>query len=446
MGWSQNKTKLFRALLYAYPAEFRHEYGAEMEQLFTDRLQSEPHIRLWLEAIADIALSAPKEHWSILVSDLRYGARMPDFYDWQQSSHSFSSMAGLRQRPANLAVNGSPRRANTARVTGNFFSTLQVVPEIGRAISAEDDRPGHEHVAIISHDLWISEFDRAPSILGRQIQLDRQPYTIVGVAPMGFGYPFRGDIPFGQVEFRQTDIWLPFALTGKQKTVRDMPIDTDAAIGRLRPGVSASTAEAELKAIEARLQKLYPPQWQGWTAKVKPVVLTILGPVQNMLWLLLGAVAIVLLTAVSNVANLLLARITARAHEMGIRSALGAERARIVRQLLTESLLLSCTGGLFGVALAYALVRLLVRLNPGNIPRFDTASVDARVLLVGILLSVLTGVLCGLGPTISASRTSVSELLKQGGNKGTAGSSNRWRHALIVLEVALSMSCWPEPA
>jgi ABC-type antimicrobial peptide transport system permease subunit len=178
--------------------------------------------------------------------------------------------------------------------------------------------------------------------------------------------------------------------------------------------------------------------WQGWTVLITPLVETIIGPMKQMLWLLLGVVALVLLIAVSNVAGLLLARATSRAHELGIRTALGAQRARIIRQLLTESLLMSCVGGALGIGLAYALVRVLISLNPGAIPRFDSASVDGRVLVLAILLSAGAGVAAGLLPAISASKANVNDLLKKASSR-IAGASQGGRSALIALEVALSV-------
>ena len=507
MDWSQSAAKFYRVLLYSYPAEFRHEYGSEMEQLFSDRLRSESHVRLWFEAVADIAVAAPREHWHILVSDLRYGARMlaaapafttiallvialgiaattsifslvnavllrslpyghpeqlvylwspntrwaggiipqelapntPDFYDWMRLSRSFSSMTTFKSTSISVVQDGMANRIGAAFVTGSFFQTLEAVPEVGRGISAADDQPGHEHVAVISDAFWRAHFDADEHTLGKQIQLSRDKYTIIGIMPKEFGYPFAGDIPYSHSGFERTDIWLPLAYSAHDITNRSEATSADAATGRLRRSVSAASAQAELKAIESRLDKLYPEMWRGWTAFVKPVVSTILGPVERMLWLLLGAVAIVLLIAISNVANLLLARIASRAHEMGIRTALGAERSRIIRQLLTESLLLSCTGGALGIALAYAAVHLLARLNPGDIPRFESATVDTRVLLVAVALSIGTGLLSGLAPTLSASRADVNQLMKQGGGRGAIGTSNRWRHALIVVEVALSV-------
>ncbi len=504
MGWSRIGANLYRAFLLAYPAEFRHEYGGEMAQLFEDRLRTEPPLRLWLDAIADIGVTAPREHFHIVVSDLRYAIRMttnapafalialsviaigiaatttvfslvnavllrsmpfgdagklvylwspnrnfkgvpdeigpnvPDFYDWERLSGGFSRMALFRQAGVNLVAGDSANRVVAAFVTGGFFSTLEASPELGRTINADDDRPGKERVAVISDALWRSRFGSAADVLGTQIQLNRQFYEVVGVMPKGFGYPLQGDVPYEHPEARQTDIWLPAAYTAAQKGNRTN-FDSADAIGRLRPGISPARAETELSAIEARLQPLYPEMWRGWTVLVTPLVRTIIGPVEKMLWLLLGAVGFVLLIAVGNIASLQIARLSGRAHEMGIRAAMGAERARIVRQLLTESLLLTCMGGALGVALSYGAVHLLVRLNPGDIPRFDSATLDGRVLLAAVTLSTGAGILAGLAPGFLASRASINDLLRQGANRGIAGGSYRGRFALIVVEVALSV-------
>ncbi len=501
MGWQQREARLFRWLLYAFPAEFRHEYASEMERLFADRSGNEPRWRVWLEAIADIAWSAPREHWGVLIADLRYGLRMmraaplftavavlvmalgigstaavfsvvnavllrslpyrepsrlvylwepmpswkgtsipfdlgpnvPDYFDWQRSSKSFSSMAIVDRKAVNVLHDGVASRVGGAFVSPGFFKTFGVSPVLGRALDGGDGS------VVIGSAFAEARFGSVPAALGRKLVVNRKPYTVAGVMPKEFGYPFNGDIPNDHSEFQRTELWLPFVCSANRCSDRVNFASIDAAVGRLRPGVSASQAEAELKAIEARLNPLYPKQWQGWTAYVKPLVETILGPVRKMLWLLFGMVGVVLLIAIGNLANLLLARVTERTHEIGIRTALGAERGRLIRQLLTESLLLSGMGGALGVGLACVLVPLLVRLNPGEIPRFDSAAVDGRVLLVALVASMIGGLLGGLAPTLAASRASVNQLLRQGGTRGVAGSSNRLRHALIIFEVALSV-------
>lgn len=320
------------------------------------------------------------------------GPNVPDFYEWQRVNHSFSAIAMWRQAAVNVVRDGSAERVGAAFVTAGFFRTLQARPQVGRTLDANDDRPGYEHVAIISDAFWRSHCGSQPDVIGKQIQVNRSRYTVIGVMPKDFGYPFDGDIPYDRSGFKQTDIWLPAAYTAVQQTNRKN-FDSAIAIARLRDGVSVTAAQAELAAIEARLQPLYPQMWRGWTAFVTPLVQTIIGPVEKMLWLLLGAVGIVLLIAISNTGNLLMARTSARAHELGIRAALGAERARIIRQLLTESLLLSSIGGVLGIALSYIAVRVLIKLNPGNIPRFDTATVDVHALLLAVSLSIACEVL-----------------------------------------------------
>ena len=510
MDWSQSQIRVFRALLYCYPGEFRHEYGAEMERLFSDRLYSEPRLRLWFEALVDLARSAPREHWAILAADLKYGVRtlpatpgftavclliiaigigatvatfslvnavllrslpfgqperlvylwspnsnfkgvpeelgpnVPDFCDWQRRSQSFSSLSMVRRSAVNLIRERSSVRIEAALVTGSFFKTLEAWPAVGSSFGQTGDRSSKieqaidEHTAVISHSLWQSQFGSDANILGKQIQLNRNRYTVIGIMPEGFSYPSNGDIPLTESELRGTDVWLPLVYSPAQRTDRTNFQSVDAAIGRLRDGVSARRAQTELRAIQSRLDPLYPEMWRGFTALARPLVETIVGPVAKMLWLLLGAAALVLLIAVGNVSSLLFARTATRAHELGIRTALGAERTRILRQLLTEALLLSCAGGALGAFFAYAAVHILTKLNPGGIPRFDTATVDTRALLAALLLSLVTGVLAGFLPALAGSRLTINELLRRGGNRVTS-TSKHIRFALIVMEVALSV-------
>ena len=505
MDWFQVQTRLFRTLLYSYPAEFRHEYGTEMEALFTDRLQAEPGWRLWLETVADIGISALREHWHTLLLDAKHGVRvfaaqpsftafatlvmavgiascvsiftisdavlfrslpyqepgrmvflwspnhnfkgvpdeigpnLPDLVEWQKQSQSFAAMAGFSRRAVNLVGYGSVRSIGAVAVTGGFFETLGVSAQLGRVLGPADERPEFSHVVVISSALWRSQFGGSPLIAGKVIQLNRQKYTIVGVMPSDFGFPLDADVPYERSDFKQTDLWYPAAFTLKQQTDRsEGGIGVDA-IARLRSNVSMAGAKAELVNIQTALQPLYPPMWKGFSAFLSPFVETILGPVQEMFWLLLAAVGAVLLLAVGNTANLLLARTMARAHELGIRAALGAERQRIIRQLLTESLLLSGAAGLLGIAFSFALVRVLVTLDPGGIPRFEQASVDYRVLAFAIVLSMVAGSLAGIAPALLAGRANVNAILRSG-SRGILHGFVNTRSALIVAEVALSVA------
>jgi putative ABC transport system permease protein len=500
MGWLPRAAKVYRALLFAYPAEFRHEYGAEMERLFEDRLQAEPRLRVWGQALADILLSAPREHAHILAADLRhavrlfasapsftfvvifalalgigvnaaifsllntvllrslpYGeaerlvyiwtpnARLPppvprelgplvfDFLQWQTLTRSFSGLTAFTR----TAFEMDGERVAGARVTRNFFQTLDVHPLLGRTIQSDDLA-----VAVISFALWQSHFAGSADVLTRSITLDKQVYRIIGVMAENFRYPRGNELPSADRDMKSANIWTPLIFTPKQRTVNDWDIDI-AAIGRLRPGVSVNQAQAEMSGVMQHLDSLHPVSDLGighdWSALVVPVVETAVGEVRPQLWLMFGAVLLVLLIACANVANLLLVRAAGRGHEIGVRSVLGADRARLIRQLLTESSLLACGGGLLGVAVAWASVRLLVLLNPGNIPRLEQTSVDGRVLLFAICAALITGVLFGIVPALSLSRTDLTTVLKQGGNKGTVGSSRRWRRALVIAEVSLAV-------
>lgn len=363
----------------------------------------------------------------------------PDFYDWQRMSHSFSSMSMLRQRTLNMDNTGRVARVGCAFVTGGFFETLEVKPQLGRGIQPADDMPGHSDVVVISDSLWHARFAASPAVIGQRLTLNRDEYTVVGVMPKSFGYPFEGDIPYVAPGFGQTNIWAPLAIAPGEKTDRVNFRSGDAAVARLRAGVSLQQAQSELAAVQKRLDLLYQePLAQGWEALVVSLRETILGPVTRLLWLLLGAVGLVLLIACGNVANLLLARMTSRLQEIALRVGLGAGRTRLMRQFFTEALILALLGGSLGVLLSFGALRLLVQMNPGNIPRFDQTSVNLQVLAVAAAVTFLSCGIFSLAPVLAALRPNLSDLLKQGSNKGTAGTSNRLRHTLVVAEVALS--------
>jgi predicted permease len=359
-----------------------------------------------------------------------------DFFDIQRQAHSFSAITLFDQRLFNMSAEGTTERVSGVFVQSNFFSTFGVSPLFGRSIEPADTESGGEDVAIISHALWQSAFGGSAQVLGKSITLDGKIYRVVGVMPASFGYPSGNELPFSTPG--PTQVWAPLVLTAQERIDRDNPIGN--AVARLRPGVTLAQAQAEMNTIMPRLDALHSSRFfKNSYCVLRSFTNTVVGGIRLFVWLLFGAVCLVLLIACANAANLLLARAASRTHEMGIRSALGARRTRLIRQVLTEALLLACAGGALGTLIAYAAIRLLLGLNPGNIPRLSETSLDPRVLLFALAISLLTGVVFGILPALGVSRTNLGELLKQGGNKGLVGSSKRCRHALIVGEVALAV-------
>jgi putative ABC transport system permease protein len=366
------------------------------------------------------------------------GPTYADFYDIQSQAHSFSAMTLFEPGSYNLGSRGSADRVGGARVSGNFFSTLETQAELGRAVTQSDDVPGGGNVVVISHALWNSKFNADPSILGQSLEIDGRAYQIVGVMPAGFEYPRTSDLPFDvDTAAKKSDLWFPIALTPQQRADRDN--SSGDVVGRLRPGASLKQAQAEMSTIMTRLDQLHSPDLRGWGALVQPFLSHAIGPLRPLMSLLLGAVSLVLFVACSNAANLLLARAASRTHELGVRAALGAGRTRLIRQLLTEAVLMACVGGALGVGIALAAIRILLRFDPGNIPRLDETSLDSRVLIFSVGLSLLTGIVFGILPALAVSRTNLAEMLKQGAARGISGSSNRLRHGLIVIEIGLAV-------
>jgi putative ABC transport system permease protein len=358
-----------------------------------------------------------------------------DFLDLKKQSHSIVAMTDFDQRVFTLTTGGENRTIGVALVDDSFFSTLQSLPELGRTIDATDNLSGHDSVVMISHALWQSMFAAKKDVLTKSLQLDGKSYRIIGVMPGDFQYPHNTDIPYLDPRIGATQLWVPLVLSPQQKANRD---DSGGwVMARLRQGVSVEQAQAELGTSIARLDRLHDPFTRGSQALLKPFLQLAIGPVRPLMWLLLGAVSLVLLIACGNAANLLLARASSRTHELGMRATLGATRGRMIRQMLAESLLLGLGGGCVGVMLAGFLIHGLLRMNPSNIPRLEDTSLDSRVLLFCVSLSILTSLLFGTLPALAASRVNLAEFLKSGGSRGTVGSHTRLRDGLIVVEIGL---------
>ena len=364
-----------------------------------------------------------------------------DFYDLKREARSYADMSNFEQAQFSVKQQDTTQRIGGARVDEDFFLTLRSVPELGHTFAGEDNLPAHAKVAVISHSLWVAMFGGRADVLNRTIQLDGANYQIVGVMPPEFEYPFKSDLPYGDSHTRSTQIWVPLALSSQARTSRGM--GNNVSLARLRAGVSIHQAQAEATGIMARLDKEYPadPRDAGlpreWGALIESFTGISIGPVRPLMRLLLAAVGLVLLIACGNVANLLLARASERARELSVRAALGAGRARMVRQLLTESMLIGAGGCAVGIVLALLFLRFLPKLDPGNIPRLNEASLDGRVFLVALGGSLLTSLLAGLMPAIGASRMELTEFLKSQATRGSSAGYSRLQSALIVAQTAM---------
>jgi predicted permease len=355
----------------------------------------------------------------------------PNFSDFREQAPGLQYAAAYSDSYGWLGGSGEPERVEGVYASADLFPALGVGPALGRAFTAEEDRPGAPLVAVISHGLWQRRFGSDEGIIGREILLDGDKTTVIGVMPRGFNFPVGGET---------NDFWVPLGSSGYAEMLKNRRGNNHSVIASLRPGVDISQAQAELDAVNERLASLYPEANAGTGVRVTDLQKDLVGDVRPALLVLLAAVSLVLLIACANVANLLLARAAARGREMALRTALGATRGRIVRQMLAESLLLSAAGGVVGLLVASWAVPLLVAVNPGGIPRVSEIDLDPRVLAFALVVSLVTGVLFGLAPALKVSRPDLNEALKEGG-RGTAGNParSRVRSLLIVSEVALSL-------
>jgi putative ABC transport system permease protein len=358
-------------------------------------------------------------------------ASYPNFNDWRQQNQNFEAVAGFANTTPSLTGNDEPERLPGAAVLGDFFTVLGVEPALGRKFLAEENEEGKHRVTILSHGLWQRRFGGDARIVGQQIAVNGNQYTVVGVMPPNFQHP-------NPEARRPIELWLPLAVTDVMRNGRRS--DFLSVIARLKPGVSVEQARAEMTTIAARLEQQYPDTNSGWGVIVQPLHQRFTGDVRPALLMLLGAVGFLLLIACANVANLLLARSSTRLKEIAIRTALGAGRGRIVRQLLTESIVLSLLGGALGLLVAFWGIDALLALSPGNIPRLESVGIDRQVLLFTLGISLVTGVVFGLAPALTVSNPNLNEMLKESGRSSTEGGrGRRLRNALAVAEIALSL-------
>ncbi|HKO60924.1 MAG TPA: ABC transporter permease [Pyrinomonadaceae bacterium] len=349
---------------------------------------------------------------------------VPDIVDWQNQNQSFEQIAAFVTGGVLMMSNEETERVLAAGVSGDFFPLMRTNAALGRTLQPDDARKGHDNVAVLSYGQWQKRFGGDPGVIGRQVMISGDNTTIVGVMPAGFEFP------------QQMEVWVPLTLDSATERRDNRAYNV---VARLKPGVTIEQAQADINAIDQRLAQTYVETNSGWSTRITNLRERTVTGLRTSLLVLLGAVAMVLLIACANVANLLLARVATRQKEMAVRTALGASRWRIVRQLLTESLLLSIIGGIAGFGLSVWLTRLLIAVSPPNTPRFDEIGIDARVFLFTLGITLITGLVFGVAPAFQASRLDLNQHLKESGRRGSGGEShNRLGSLLIVSEIALS--------
>ncbi|HEY7912409.1 MAG TPA: ABC transporter permease [Blastocatellia bacterium] len=364
---------------------------------------------------------------------------VPDFVSYKERNSVFEDMAFFSNNDFNISTGDDPERVKGLVSSMNFFTVLRATPAHGRVFQPDEEQLSGGRVVVISDGLWKRRFGSDTSVLNQPMRLEGESFTIIGVMPPGFQSPRPGD-----------ELWIPFSSDGTD-AVR-LPAQASKedlenrgrrfleGIARLKPNTPVSLARSDLQAISMQLQQEFPKENEGSVANIIPLREFVVGKVERPLLIMLAAVGLVLLIACANVASLLLVRATAREKEIAIRSALGATRGRIIRQLLTESILLGLLGGVVGIQLAFGGIKLLHAINPPNIPRLEEVGLDFRVLTFTLLISVLTGIIFGLVPALQTSRPNLNETLKEGGRGSTgSGRSQYIRSLLVISEVALTV-------
>jgi len=367
--------------------------------------------------------------------DVRFSK--PELDDLQTRADVFEDISPIFEGSENVIGAAQPERVDGVNGSFSYFSMLGVTPQLGRLFGPQDFVPGFTNTAVISDGLWRRAYGADPNVVGRTLRLDNDPVTIIGVLPPGFRHP-------GPTVSGDAEVFAAFGGTGE-------PFPTPArgtrilgnGIGRLKPGLTVAQAQARLTAMAAQLRRDfpgdYPPQTQ-WTIEIQPLQETLVGNVRPMLLVLLGAVILIVLIVSLNIANLLLARASTRQHEIAVRLALGAGRGRLIRQMLTESMLLSLVGGAAGVATAGATLGVILRFVPPNIPRLNEVRIDWVVMAFALLMSILTGLLFGLAPALHSAKAALSSAIREGGRgAGYSTKTSRMRDVLIVAELAFAV-------
>src|SRR5512135_1282059 len=391
--------------------------------------------------LRSLPFSHPERLVKIVASNRGAGARdiglsVPEFDDLRSRAGVFDQVTALQGGPTNLTGAERPQRFELLEVSPNYFSMLGTSARIGRVFGPGDEAPGFAEATVISDGLWARAFGRDPGILGRKIQLDNDPYTIVGVLPPGFRHP-------GSTVSTDVEIWVTCGFRADpypkpERSLRILP----GAIGLLKPGIGLEQAQSRLDAFASQLRAEYAtdyPAGSDWSIEAEPLQDSLVGNVRPMLLVLMGAVVLIVLLASVNVANLLLARASGRQREVAVRLALGASRARMIRQMLTESVMLSLVSGVIGVLTAIAALHF-AQFLPVQIPRLAEVQVDWAVLSFAVLVSLLAGLGFGLVPALQSSRAEIAEAIREGARgSGTSGKTNRLRGLLIAAETALAV-------
>ena len=367
-----------------------------------------------------------------------------DYFPWSQTqfrflaqdSHPFHAVAAFQNDSFNLTGTDVPSFLDGFRVSAEFFPALGISPALGRGFTAEEDRPGHEYEVVLSDRMWREYFGANRAILGKAVRLNGYAYTVVGVMPAGFVFPRAEELPSSFNFPREAQLWVPLAIPEAPK---NGPSEL-AVIARVKPGLTIQQAQAGMDLVTKHAEAK-DPQWKGWfNSRVVPLTRQVVGDTERPLQLILAAVGIVLLIACSNIANLLLTRSFGRRREFTLRTALGAGRARLIRQLLTESLLIAVSAGAISILLANAGIYFVKTFGPADLPRLREVTLDLPVFAFALCVSLATGILFGLAPAIGATRENLADSLKEGSQRsGLSPTSPRLRNALLVSQVALAL-------